>query len=244
MTQTEATTGEALEPQGAADLPTAWRALVPLWDRSSGGWFAFDHDGLLRYANRAVADLTRRRPQLGTPDLIVDVVPAGRRAIQQRWQALRSGRTAAMDTVVPAELDGEARPFHLHVVAHDVAAGRWLVGTLRPIVHADGALTRAANVERTIARVMAELLSVAPPVSTEAVSTEDRLDDHLLSARQREILRLLIAGTSTAAIADRLSLSPHTVRNHAKAIFRAYGVHSRAELIARSRDPQVISPSS
>ncbi len=35
------------------------------------------------------------------------------------------------------------------------------------------------------------------------------------------------------AISRRLSISPHTVRNHIKAMFRKFGVHSQAELVDR-----------
>lgn len=230
MAMTATTTTWTSEPTGTTHLPAAWKALVPLWDRSSSGWFAFDQDGLLRYANRAVAEVTRRAPRLGSTELPVDVVPAGRRAVQQRWDALRSNQMPALDTVVPAQLDGEAHPLHLMVVAHDTSAGRWLVGTVRPVVHSDGVDARAGRVEHVIARVMAELLAVAPP------PPDSRSEDHSLSPRQREILHLLSAGATTTAIAEQLSLSPHTVRNHTKAIFRAFGVHSRAELITRTRD--------
>lgn len=56
------------------------------------------------------------------------------------------------------------------------------------------------------------------------------------SQRQREIVGALLQGYRVPAIARRLGLSRHTVRNHLKAIFRATGVHSQAELIERFRD--------
>lgn len=56
-----------------------------------------------------------------------------------------------------------------------------------------------------------------------------------LSAREREVMRLLLDGGRPAAIARLLSISPHTVRNHVKAIFRKLGVHSQMDLICRFR---------
>ena len=53
-----------------------------------------------------------------------------------------------------------------------------------------------------------------------------------LSARQVEILSRLIAGEGIEDIARSLYLSPSTVRNHLTAIYRKFGVHSRAELLA------------
>jgi DNA-binding NarL/FixJ family response regulator len=53
-----------------------------------------------------------------------------------------------------------------------------------------------------------------------------------LTRRQREVLALVVEGLDTAAIASRLWLSQHTVRNHVDAILRALGVHSRLEAVA------------
>jgi NarL family two-component system response regulator LiaR len=54
-----------------------------------------------------------------------------------------------------------------------------------------------------------------------------RLD--VLSAREREVLSGLAAGLDNDAIADRLYLSPNTVRTHVGNILKKLGVHSRAE---------------
>lgn len=52
-----------------------------------------------------------------------------------------------------------------------------------------------------------------------------------LSPREREIATLLLAGLRVPAIARRLFLSPHTVRNHLKSVFRRLGVGSQSQLI-------------
>ena len=43
---------------------------------------------------------------------------------------------------------------------------------------------------------------------------------------------MLCRKMSTEEIAQYLGLSPHTIRNHLKAVFRAYRVNNRAALIA------------
>ena len=53
-----------------------------------------------------------------------------------------------------------------------------------------------------------------------------------LSARQSEIVSCLIQRHSVSETAGITFLSPSTVRNHLAAIYRKFGVHSQAELLA------------
>lgn len=55
---------------------------------------------------------------------------------------------------------------------------------------------------------------------------------HGLTRRERETALGLARGETTAALAARLHLSQHTVRDHLKAVFRKVGVSSRSELVA------------
>jgi DNA-binding NarL/FixJ family response regulator len=57
-----------------------------------------------------------------------------------------------------------------------------------------------------------------------------------LSPRERRILDELLANRRVAQIAVRLAISPHTVRNHLKSIYRKCDVRSQLELIARFRE--------
>jgi DNA-binding CsgD family transcriptional regulator len=56
-----------------------------------------------------------------------------------------------------------------------------------------------------------------------------------LSARERQVLDLLGQGYRPRSIAETLHLSPDTVRNHLKAMFRKTGTHSQEELTALLR---------
>jgi DNA-binding NarL/FixJ family response regulator len=58
----------------------------------------------------------------------------------------------------------------------------------------------------------------------------------LLSQRERTVLTLLTEGLSNSSIAERLSLSEKTVRNHISNVFDKLGVWSRAEAIVFARD--------
>lgn len=57
-----------------------------------------------------------------------------------------------------------------------------------------------------------------------------------LTRRQREILQLLVEGVRVKQIAERLTLSETTVRNHVRAILRALDAHSQLEAVARARE--------
>jgi DNA-binding CsgD family transcriptional regulator len=54
-----------------------------------------------------------------------------------------------------------------------------------------------------------------------------------LTHREREVLRFLARGMTTAEMTQHLGISAHTVRDHIKALFGKVGVRSRAELVAR-----------
>ncbi len=53
-----------------------------------------------------------------------------------------------------------------------------------------------------------------------------------LSEAQRRVLDLLLTGRAEKEVAARLEVSPHTVHNHVKEIYRKMGVNSRPELLA------------
>ena len=54
----------------------------------------------------------------------------------------------------------------------------------------------------------------------------------LLTARERELLLMIAAGSSNASIAARTGLSPHTVRAHLRSIARKLGVRNRAHAVS------------
>jgi DNA-binding CsgD family transcriptional regulator len=56
-----------------------------------------------------------------------------------------------------------------------------------------------------------------------------------LTTREREICLEIISGHTTSEIADRLSISPHTIQDHLKSAFAKVGVRSRGELVATLR---------
>jgi len=55
---------------------------------------------------------------------------------------------------------------------------------------------------------------------------------HDLTAREREVLELLVDGTPNNELAERMGISRNTVRNHVQNLLNKLGVHSRLEAVA------------
>ena len=58
--------------------------------------------------------------------------------------------------------------------------------------------------------------------------------DPQLTPRQREILELIASGQSTEEVAKNLAISPETVRNHLRNVYKELRAHTRVEAIARA----------
>jgi DNA-binding CsgD family transcriptional regulator len=54
-----------------------------------------------------------------------------------------------------------------------------------------------------------------------------------LAPRARQVLRFLLEGDGDKQIVARLGISPHTVNQHTKEIYKHFGVRARPELLAR-----------
>ncbi len=62
-----------------------------------------------------------------------------------------------------------------------------------------------------------------------------------LTPRQKDVLQWILKGCTNHAIATALGISAETVKLHVSAIFRAYGVHSRTQLVLLcSRSPHAL----
>ncbi|WP_372349506.1 LuxR C-terminal-related transcriptional regulator [Streptomyces sp. KL116D] len=57
------------------------------------------------------------------------------------------------------------------------------------------------------------------------------LSAYELTDRERDVVRLILRGRSTAQIAAGLSVTPHTVQQHLKSVFAKTGVRSRRDLV-------------
>jgi DNA-binding NarL/FixJ family response regulator len=73
--------------------------------------------------------------------------------------------------------------------------------------------------------------TVAAALAAAARTVTDRFG---LTPREAEVLDLLVEGLTNRAIAERLVISPNTVKRHLKAIFAKMGVTTRAAAVAKA----------
>lgn len=132
-------------------------------------------------------------------------------------------------TVVLAEKDDPRRAAAaLHAgasgwVAKDCSLQRLLTvirGVLRDETHLPPALLTGVLRELTAAR--------------KHRSESEQLVESL-TPREREVLRCMVAGLGRKAVAERLFLSPHTVRTHMQNVLGKLGVHSTLAAVALAR---------
>jgi DNA-binding NarL/FixJ family response regulator len=84
----------------------------------------------------------------------------------------------------------------------------------------------AAEVATAVRRVGMGMTTFAPKAEQPAP---------LLSEREREVLELIAAGSTNREIAQRLYLSPHTVKEHTSALYRKLNARNRAEAVQRAQ---------
>lgn len=156
----------------------------------------------------------------------------GRVALRVRFaQALLTGRSVHADDLyrlVTRHPDAEQWPYE-HATTHLYYAS-WLrrsrrEAQSRSLLHTAAGTFGRLGAHRLQAQAVAELrasgVTTAPP-SYEGFAR--------LTAQQQNIVRLAASGLTNAQMAERLHLSPHTVRSHLYRIFPGLGITSRAQL--------------
>jgi DNA-binding NarL/FixJ family response regulator len=78
------------------------------------------------------------------------------------------------------------------------------------------------------------------PPQTLARSLQPDLFYAPLSAREKEVLALLVQGKAARGIAETLCISYATVRNHLHAILRKLGVHNQRQAVALALERHLV----
>jgi predicted ATPase/DNA-binding CsgD family transcriptional regulator len=143
------------------------------------------------------------------------------------------GATAAVYDVLTPEAEG---------VPTILARHNLVISTLRTRLGTEAFDTAwAAGRERSVESAVELAITLAEQILASSLhrNAGERLRAELpggLSEREAEVLRLAAAGLSNAAIADRLFLSPHTIRAHLQRIYTKLDIANRAEAVRYAVD--------
>jgi PAS domain S-box-containing protein len=136
-------------------------------------------------------------------------------------------------------------PQPIHDDAGEVIGGVAVIVDLTAIQTAKQAGYAAEGTVRSLLeRIALEIQSISlvadHPAATRAPLEHPELQG--LSPREMEILTQLVSAHRVPQIALALHISPHTVRNHLKSMFRKLEVGTQAELIERVRSLSEATP--
>ena len=107
---------------------------------------------------------------------------------------------------------------------------------------ASGYLLKDAS-EETLTAAIHEVLQGGAPMNprvarlvleTFARQNAAPRDNYGLSAREKEVLELMVKGLIKKEIADRIGVSHHTVNNHLRSIYEKLHVHTRGGAVAKA----------
>jgi len=90
--------------------------------------------------------------------------------------------------------------------------------------------TRAKRRPRRVSDTLSEVPAAGPL----------RVAERALTAREKEILRCLAEGMTTRAVAEKLFISPVTVRNHIQRVLQKLGVHSKLAAVVGAYRKKII----
>ena len=152
-----------------------------------------------------------------------DLRPLGHTPAAAAWFALLGASQKPEQTPLPIHAYGVAgrllaaeagedphRPPRVRVRARN---GRW-------------AIIEAARLDGTPGTIAVTVRAAAPRDILPLISRA-----YGLTARERELLALVLEGLDTRELATRMFISAYTVKDHLKSVFTKIGVHSRRELV-------------
>ena len=216
------------------------KQLIATLERTAEGAMVMDQEGTIVFWNRAAERLLgfKAREVVGRP--CCEVI---------RGETLGGHPLCTPTCPIAARLvqGGGVRQFDMQARTKDNRL-MWLNVSSLPVPSRKRGRFWIAHLMRDfgkhakVRQLVQELHSVlwAPSLLTVGSRSDPPLDIPAtlpLTEREREILRLLAIGATSASIADSLCISHKTVRNHIQHILEKLGAHSRLQALAIAFPP-------
>jgi len=203
--------------------PGGWTPLISA-ARAEAAWLDGDLARAQEEAQRGLEQTTRHSDPWAVGQLA-------------RWIRLAGAEPPAVHTAGPfiLEMSGDwpaaARAWEQRGCPYDAGLARLAgdvtaVGTALEIFESLGG-RRAAQ------RARQRLKEMGVRYGTRGPRTAARAHPHGLTAREQEVLTLLVEGLTDPQIASRMCISSKTANHHVTAILAKLGVHSRAEAVRK-----------
>lgn len=222
------------------------KQLIAMLGRASEGAMVVDQDGKVTFWNRTAQRLLGFKAQEAMGRPCCEII---------RGETLSGHPLCSPTCPIAGRIrgGGGVRQFDIQTRTKD---GRliWLNVSTLPVpsrkrdvfwvAHLFRDISGQARVRRLVHELQVVLDAPGLPAAEIQTDSPPEIPTTLpLTEREREILRLVATGATSARIADTLSLSPKTVRNHVQHILAKLGAHSRLQALAIAFPPRAGSMS-
>jgi PAS domain S-box-containing protein len=212
--------------------PSEATDLAELLAGTADGGFAIDADGRIVLWNRAAESM------LGHTEREV----IGRQCCELLLGDDENGNRLCCRGCHIKEIARTGTPVHSFDMRTRTKGGSriWVnVSTLR--VSSNGAGDRTVHLIRDVTATREILSMIRERLATPATPVPSAPDGNsALTRREIEILHLIASGLNTKDTAERLHVSPATIRNHVQNILGKLGAHSRLEAVAYANRHRLI----
>lgn len=169
------------------------------------------------------------------PDVLLLDLSTPRRGLET-LHALRTMSSGVRSLALASEPQRDAQIAAMHLGAHGIVLEEgptaYLISGIREVAAGRYWLNGEAALDAD---------EVVRRLSRDARTVIDAPDRCCLTRREREILSAVVEGESDQGIADRLSISPITVKHHLSHVFDKLGVASRLELTLFAVNHQLVA---
>jgi PAS domain S-box-containing protein len=209
----------------------------------NAGLFARTVDRKLLFANDRMLEWLGYAPEeIDGRDVLMLIPEELRAAYQAEAERIDAGDERARIGVLRRK-DGRTFPVvnAPHVLRGDDGSVLAIIGVCMDLGEVQTARRVASmpptGIAASLERIAGELQAISLVTDSSATPVFPHAHPELdsLSAREREILVELVSGLRVPAIARKLFISPHTVRNHLKSMYRKLDVSDQGALIERVR---------